>query len=116
MAELEEILRSEGTVTTVGYSVQPEYRYPREGPEPQIAGYAATDIVRVTTSRLEKTGELIDASVKAERTASSVWNSAYARRGPSTHASPGGRKHGPGRSCGTGSSPRLEYRAGALCG
>jgi uncharacterized protein YggE len=64
VAELETRLGTDGTISTVGYSVQPEYRYPREGGEPQIAGYAATNVVRVTTPRLENVGDLIDAAVK----------------------------------------------------
>ena len=52
-------------VTTVGYSVQPEYRYPREGREPQIAGYLSTNIVRVRSSDLKASGNLIDAAIKA---------------------------------------------------
>lgn len=65
VAELKKLLGTDGTIRTVGYSVRPEYRYPREGREPQIAGYAATNVVRVTTSRLQNTGDVIDAAVKS---------------------------------------------------
>ena len=65
VAELETRVGTDGTIATVSYSVQPEYAYPREGREPQIAGYAATNVVRVTSPRLEKIGDLIDAAVKA---------------------------------------------------
>lgn len=52
-----------GTITTASYSVRPEYRYPREGSSPQVAGYVATNIIRVVTSMLDRTGRLIDAAV-----------------------------------------------------
>jgi uncharacterized protein YggE len=52
LAEMKQQVGTMGTTSTVGYSVHPEYRYPREGGEPQISGYAATNIVRVTLSDL----------------------------------------------------------------
>lgn len=53
------------TVETVTYSVRPEYRYPREGGEPTIAGYVATNVVRVTLDDLARVGEVIDAAAAA---------------------------------------------------
>jgi hypothetical protein len=63
IAALKALLRTTGTIVTAGYSVQPEYRYPREGGKPTIAGYSATNIVRVETSMLDDVGRLVDAAV-----------------------------------------------------
>lgn len=49
-------------IQTVSYSVQPNYKYPKEGGTPSIAGYTAVNVVRVTTSAVEKAGEIIDAA------------------------------------------------------
>src|SRR5688572_11923535 len=53
LAELKKVTGSTATVATAAYSVRPEYRYPKEGAEPQIAGYVATNTVRVETSTLD---------------------------------------------------------------
>ena len=52
-------------IKTVGYTLQPTYRYPREGGEPELTGYTATNIVRVTINDLTKVGTVIDAGTKA---------------------------------------------------
>jgi uncharacterized protein YggE len=54
MTQIKEQLEAAGTVETVGYSVAPEYRYPREGGEPQVVGYLASNVIRITTSALER--------------------------------------------------------------
>jgi uncharacterized protein YggE len=38
------------TTNTASYSARPEYRYPREGKEPEMTGYGASNIGRVTAS------------------------------------------------------------------
>jgi uncharacterized protein len=48
-------------IQTISYSVQPTYRYPKEGGTPTITGYTAQNIVRVRTPLVEKAGEIIDA-------------------------------------------------------
>lgn len=62
---LRDALGKAGEVRTIGYSVSPNYRYPKEGGEPQVTGYTAHNTVRVRTGRLELVGELIDASLEA---------------------------------------------------
>ena len=49
-------------VETVSYSVNPEYRPPRPGDEraPEISGYTATNLVRVTVRQLTDLGRVID--------------------------------------------------------
>lgn len=65
LAELKRLIEPTGTTRTIGYSVQPEYRYPREGREPQISGYVATNVIRVTTSQLDTVGDVIDLAIGA---------------------------------------------------
>jgi uncharacterized protein len=61
MAALKGLVGTGGEIQTAGYSVHPDYRYPREGGTPTIAGYTATNVVRVTTSKVEGAGDIIDA-------------------------------------------------------
>jgi uncharacterized protein YggE len=53
------------TVETVSYTLTPDLRYPREGGEPTIAGYTATNIVRVTLHDLSRVGDVVDLASKA---------------------------------------------------
>jgi len=52
-------------IKTVSYTLQPSYRYPREGGEPELTGYTATNFVRITINDLTKVGTVIDAGTKA---------------------------------------------------
>jgi uncharacterized protein YggE len=54
-----------GSTKTAGYSIRPDYRYPREGAKPEVVGYTATNTVRTTTSDLTGIGQLIDAALGA---------------------------------------------------
>ncbi len=65
LAELKKGLGAAGAIQTIGYAVRPEYRYPREGGEPQISDYVATNVVRVTISDLDRVGEVVDVAVGA---------------------------------------------------
>lgn len=65
LSQVRELAGRDAAIKTVGYSVQPEYRYPREGREPQIAGYTATNVIRVTSGDLAGIGALIDGAVTA---------------------------------------------------
>lgn len=62
IAEVKKSLMGRGGVKTIGYSVDPLYRYPRQSGKAQITGYRATNIVRVTTDDLKGVGKLIDAA------------------------------------------------------
>lgn len=53
------------TVRSVTYSVRPEYSAPRDGREPTITGYTATNVVRVTMPDVSRVGEVIDAATAA---------------------------------------------------
>ena len=62
-------LRAQGLgadqITTVGYSVSPEYRYPREGGTPTVVNYVARNTVRAEIRRIDQVGKVIDASLGA---------------------------------------------------
>ena len=62
MASLKKVVGTSGEIQTVSLQVHPDYKYPREGGTPAIAGYTATNVVRVTTSKVEQAGEIIDAA------------------------------------------------------
>ena len=52
-------------ISTLGYSVQPEYRYPERGGEPTVIGYVARNTIRLKVRRIDQTGPAIDAALKA---------------------------------------------------
>jgi uncharacterized protein len=64
LAELRKLLGRDADIKTISYVVAPVYRYPREGGEPSITGYTATNIVRVTLDDLAKTGSVIDTAAR----------------------------------------------------
>lgn len=61
IAAVKKIAGPDADIQTINYSVTPQYRYPKEGGTPSIAGYSAQNVVRVKTPRLDRVGELIDA-------------------------------------------------------
>lgn len=65
LAKLRQLLGSNADIKTISYTVTPNYRYPREGGEPTITGYTATNIVRVTLDDLTKVGSVIDTASQA---------------------------------------------------
>ena len=69
---LETVLRAlrkaggkEAQIRTISYSLQPNYRYPRDGGEPEISGYTASNVVRVTLDDLSRIGSLIDSATQS---------------------------------------------------
>lgn len=56
---------SEDDLKTTNYWLNPDYRYPKEGGEPQIVGYTLNQNVRVKVRDLTKVEEVIDGAVKA---------------------------------------------------
>jgi len=63
LADLRAVVGSQGKVETVGYSLQPDYRYPGDrGGEPTITGYTATNLVRVALNDLSRVARAIDAA------------------------------------------------------
>ena len=65
MADLRKLIGSGGELKTVSYSVHPNHRYPKDGSQPTIVGYSATNMVQAKTSDLAAVGKLIDASTKS---------------------------------------------------
>lgn len=63
MDKLHPLLGSTGEIRTSGYSLQPNYQYPRDGGQPSITGYTASNTIEITTSDLAGLGKLIDAAV-----------------------------------------------------
>jgi uncharacterized protein len=51
-------------IKTVAYSLDPNYRYPRQG-QAEIAGYTARNVVQVTTDDLSAAGKIIDAATES---------------------------------------------------
>ena len=64
LARLRSLLGAQADIKTVSYNVSPVYRYPQNA-EPQITGYSATNIVRVTLDDLTKIGSVIDSATLA---------------------------------------------------
>lgn len=65
LSRLRGLLGANADIKTISYSVSPNYRYPREGGEPSITGYTATNIVRVTLDDLTQVGKVIDTATAA---------------------------------------------------
>jgi uncharacterized protein YggE len=59
---IRKILGSGGEIKTIGYSVRPVYRYPKEGGVPSITGYTASNIIQVSINDLVGVGRVIDAA------------------------------------------------------
>lgn len=57
-------LGSDAQFDTINYSLQPVYRYP-ERSEPVLAGYSASNTVRVKELALDKVGEAIDVATSS---------------------------------------------------
>ncbi len=52
-------------IRTVSYSLDPNYRYPKPGAPPEIAGYTARNSIEVTTAELDAAGRIIDAATRS---------------------------------------------------
>jgi uncharacterized protein len=63
--ELQRALGSSGEIKTISYSVSPNYRHPRDGGQPVLTGYTATNLLRVRAGELSLAGRLIDAATQA---------------------------------------------------
>lgn len=64
LAEIKKQLGEGDEVTTAGYALTPNYRYPKDG-KPEIAGYTASNTLRVKTTNLALVGRLIDSAMQA---------------------------------------------------
>jgi uncharacterized protein len=65
LTELKKLAGAQGEIKTAGYSLIPNYRYPKEGGKPEIVGYTASNIVRAKVWALNNVGKLIDAAMRS---------------------------------------------------
>jgi uncharacterized protein len=64
LAALRQAMGPDGAIRTIGYSVNPNMRYPREGGSPTITGYTATNTVEVTVDDLKNVPRVIDTATQ----------------------------------------------------
>jgi uncharacterized protein YggE len=64
---LRQFLGANADIKTVGYSLNPIYVYPKDGP-PTITGYTATNSLQISLSDLSQVGRLIDIAVQGGAT------------------------------------------------
>ncbi|HEX5736562.1 MAG TPA: SIMPL domain-containing protein [Blastocatellia bacterium] len=62
---LRKLLGQDADIKTISYQLTPNYTYPREGGQPKISGYSASNIIQVKTSDLMRVGEIIDTAYKS---------------------------------------------------
>jgi uncharacterized protein len=65
LASLRKVVGAKGEIRTISYSVNPDYRHPRDGGRPTITGYTAQNLLRVTINDLDQVGPVIDAAMQA---------------------------------------------------
>ncbi len=64
LAALRKVMGTDAAIRTVGYSVRPEMRYPREGGTPTITGYTASNTVEATVDDLQVLPRIIDTATQ----------------------------------------------------
>jgi uncharacterized protein len=65
LAELRQLLGPEADIKTINYSLNPSYRYPKQGGTPTIMGYTANNTVQVKTNDLAQIGKIIDTAMQS---------------------------------------------------
>lgn len=65
LAAVRQTLGAQAQIGTGTYALRAEYAQSRDGGEPRIVGYAASNIVRLETPEMARLGEVIDAAIKA---------------------------------------------------
>jgi uncharacterized protein YggE len=60
ISDLRKMLGPSADIKTISYSLSPNYRYPKDGGQPTIAGYNASNTVQVKTNSLSQVGNVID--------------------------------------------------------
>jgi len=65
--QLKTVLRSTN-IKTINFSVNPSYRYPKEGGPPAITGYSATNTVRLELTDLSLLRKLIELATRSGAT------------------------------------------------
>ncbi|HWP44171.1 MAG TPA: SIMPL domain-containing protein [Blastocatellia bacterium] len=62
---LRKALGPQAEIKTISYSLNPNYVYPREGGQPKLTGYTASNTVEVKTGDLAQVGKIIDTATQA---------------------------------------------------
>jgi uncharacterized protein YggE len=65
LAALRSLLGATAEIKTLSYSLNPTYNYPRDGGQPTLIGYTATNIVGVTITDIAIVGKVIDTGIQA---------------------------------------------------
>jgi uncharacterized protein YggE len=65
IAALRKLLGQDADIKTISYALNPNYTYPKEGGQPKISGYSASNVIQVKTSDLNQVGPIIDAAYAA---------------------------------------------------
>lgn len=60
LSQLRKALGTAADIKTISYSLSPNYRYPKEGGQPTISGYTASNTIQVKTTNLDQVGKVID--------------------------------------------------------
>jgi uncharacterized protein len=64
ISAVQKVLGIGGEIRTIGYSVNPLYKYP-QGSQPVLTGYTASNTIEASTLDLSSPGRIIDAAVQA---------------------------------------------------
>jgi len=65
LAALRRAAGTDAEIKTISYSLTPNYRYPKEGGNPTITGYTASNVVQVKLNDLTQVGKVIDAATQS---------------------------------------------------
>ncbi len=65
ISALRNALGAGADIKSVNYSLAPNYRYPREGGQPTIDGYNASNTVQVKTNNMNEVGKIIDTATRS---------------------------------------------------
>ena len=65
LAQLRKTMGSGAEIKTLSYSLSPNYRYPKEGGQPSISGYTASNVIEIKTGDLPQVGKLIDVATQS---------------------------------------------------
>ena len=65
LTALRTILGAGARIETISYTLNPNYTYPRDGGQPTLTGYTATNAVEATITDLSLIGRAIDEAIRA---------------------------------------------------
>jgi uncharacterized protein YggE len=65
LAAIRKELGPKADIKTISYSLDPQQRYPRDGGQPIITGYRASNIVQATIDNLDTVGKVIDVATRS---------------------------------------------------